>query len=91
LIFFGYAGKSYLKKLKRDLPKEYGRSYCTPRQWLNGLPAFQEFVLRPSVRSDSKFNHVMNRGNLSIVTAYHTETKKRVIVDGFHRAVAVEI
>jgi hypothetical protein len=33
----------------------------------------------------------MNRGNLSIVTAYHTEIKKRVIVDGFHRAVAVEI
>ena len=37
-----------------------------------------------------RFNRLENEDNLKIITAYHTSIKKRVIVDGFHRAAALE-
>ena len=42
------------------------------------------------IRDDMRFNRLENEDNLKIVTTYHTSIKKRVIVDGFHKAAALE-
>jgi hypothetical protein len=41
--------------------------------------------------SDPKFNHLNTEDSIKVVTAYHPSIGKRIIVDGFHRAVAIEI
>jgi hypothetical protein len=56
----------------------------------HGLYKLKDFLLSPSIRDDTRFNHLENEDNLMIITAYHTSIKKRVIVDGFHRAAALE-
>lgn len=37
-----------------------------------------------------RFNRLENEDNLKIISVYHTSINKRVIVDGFHRAAALE-
>jgi hypothetical protein len=41
--------------------------------------------------SDPKFNHLNTEDSIKVVTAYHPSIGKRIIVDGSHRAVALEI
>jgi hypothetical protein len=41
--------------------------------------------------NDPKFNHLDIEDSIRIMTAYHPSIGKRIIVDGFHRAIALEI
>ena len=59
--------------------------------WPNGLYKLTEFSLLLSTMSDPKFNHLNTEDSIKVVTVYHPSIGKRIIVDGFHRAVALEI
>jgi hypothetical protein len=41
--------------------------------------------------NDPKFNHLDTEDSIRIMTAYHPSIGKRIIVDGFHSAIALEI
>jgi hypothetical protein len=58
--------------------------------WSHGIYKLKDFLLLTSISEDTRFNCLESEDNLEIVTAYHTSIKKRVIVDGFHRATALE-
>jgi hypothetical protein len=58
--------------------------------WSHGIYKLKDFLLLPSIIADTRFNRLESEDNLKIVTAYHSSIKKRIIVDGFHRAAALE-
>lgn len=59
--------------------------------WPRGLYKLNEFSLLTSTMNDPKINHLDTQGSIRIATAYHPLISKRIIVDGFHRATALEI
>lgn len=65
--------------------------HYTPNEWTRGIYKLTDFLLLTSTINDPKFNHLDSEDNIKIVTAYHSSIGKRVIMDGFHRAVALEI
>jgi hypothetical protein len=60
-------------------------------EWIKGVYRLKEFALLHTTLEDDTFNHLNDTANLAIVKGYHPIIKKRVIVDGVHRATAVEI
>jgi hypothetical protein len=65
-------------------------THFKPEEWSRGLYTLEDFLLLPDVRDDTRFSRLGSEDNLKIITAYHTTIKKRVIVDGIHRATALE-
>lgn len=65
--------------------------HYTPNEWTRGLYKLTDFVLLTSTINDLTFNHLESKDNIKIVTAYHSSTGKRIIIDGFHRSVALEV
>ena len=51
----------------------------------------KDFSLLNSTIRDPRFNHLESEDSIKIVTAYHPSIDKRIIMDGFHRATALEI
>jgi hypothetical protein len=64
--------------------------YVDVNRWSKGIFSLKEFLSLPSTKDDTRFNRLQNNNEVKIVTAYHNLIKKRIIVDGFHRAVALE-
>jgi hypothetical protein len=81
----------------KDIPtwKKFSSSsfipYVEVNDWSHGIYKLEDFLLLDSTIVDARFNRLESEDALKIVTVYHTSIKKRVIVDGFHRASALEL
>jgi hypothetical protein len=59
-------------------------------RWSKGIFSLKEFSSLLTTKDDTRFSHLENNDEVRIVTVHHNLIKKRIIVDGFHRAVALE-
>jgi len=97
LTIFNASNTNTRKRIVDDVLvwKQFSHSCFAPNYniaaWPNGLYKLTEFSLLLSTMSDPKFNHLKTEDSIKVVTAYHPSIGKRIIVDGFHRAVALEI